>query len=81
MSVQDKRTNEELEGALYSAGWTVGDRARTSQGITINFRKWPATSTYPGMVSHDVHGQDRNDSIRKFLKELESEKAASAPRP
>lgn len=51
------------------ADWNATHPARTTDGVTITFRKH-YTSAAPGVESRQVHGNDTKDAMRKFLAEL-----------
>ncbi len=62
--------DRDLYHTVLDADWNIGSTEVSSYGVTLTFRKH-YTSDFPGMETRTVHGKDRNDAIRKFLKELE----------
>lgn len=70
----DERTSDELYFDLLKADWNIGNTAYSSYGVTLTFRHH-YNSDFPGMTTREVHGKDRDEAIRTFLKQLEDEKA------
>lgn len=72
---RDERTSDELYSDLLKADWNIGKTAYSTYGVTLTFRHH-YTSDFPGMTTREVHGKDRDEAIRTFLKQLEEETAA-----
>jgi len=72
MSEEDQDRTLDLLDRLYAADWRVSSTARTTQGVTVTFRKH-FTSDVPGMETRQTHGHNANDAIVKLLAELEKE--------
>jgi hypothetical protein len=70
----DDRTEDELLQEIRRFDWNLGHTAHTTRGVTATFRKH-YTTFLPGMETRDVTGKDLRDAIRKFLAELNEEKA------
>ena len=74
---RDERTSDELYRELQKADWNISNTARSTYGVTLTFRHH-YTSNFPGMTTREVHGKDRDEAIRTFLKQLEEEKAGGS---
>lgn len=60
---------------LMTAGWSTGDSAYSTYGVTLTVRKWPYTSSAPGVPEFAVHGEDRIDAIRNALEKIREQEA------
>ena len=58
-----------------AAGWSTGDSASSTYGVTLTVRKWPYTSSSPRVPEFAVHGEDRIDAIRKALEKIKEQEA------
>jgi hypothetical protein len=70
MAKDDNEEWRNLRKQLRQAGWNLGDRAKTADGVRLQL--WPAPHTGPaeGVQTWEVHGDNKVAALRGALQSI-----------